>query len=85
MDNIDWKQAPGSAAWRAVDAIGKANWFFEPDVTAYTDFWFADFITAPCFGFEGDWRQSLTKRPGRSSGNHCRFLGQPAKYEGVGT
>ncbi|MEP3256410.1 MAG: hypothetical protein ABJL55_07415 [Roseibium sp.] len=63
MSNVDWKQAPKSATWWAVDANGNANWFCKPDVAAFTDFWFAEPKSAPSFGFEGDWRQSLTKRP----------------------
>lgn len=64
MCEIDWKQAPKNALWWAVDANGSANWYCEPDVVAFTDFWYSDRKPAPAFGFNGDWRKSLTRRPG---------------------
>jgi len=60
---VDWKDAPKNAVWWAVDAIGTAHWFMSPTVAAFTDFWFVDHVNAPLFGYEGDWRESLTKRP----------------------
>ncbi|MEP3428856.1 MAG: hypothetical protein ABJN98_09270 [Roseibium sp.] len=63
MSKVDWNQAPKNAVWWAVDADGKANWFCEPDVAAFTDFWFQEPKPAPDFGFDGDWRESLVKRP----------------------
>jgi len=63
MTIIDWKQAPRSARWWAMDAEGHAHWFCEPDVAPFTNFWFAESPVAPDFGFDGDWRQSLTERP----------------------
>ncbi len=63
MPQVDWKQAPRQAKWWAVDADGAAHWFCPPDVAAFTDFWFAESMDAPNFGFDGDWRQSLTERP----------------------
>ncbi len=60
---VDWKTAPKNAQWWAVDANGQAHWFMSPDVAPFTDFWFADHVPAPHFGYEGDWRKSLTARP----------------------
>jgi hypothetical protein len=60
---IDWKMAPQDAVWWAVDADGKAHWFREPNIVPYTQFWFSESVVAPLFGFAGDWRDSLTKRP----------------------
>ncbi len=63
--NIDWKLAPKNARWWGVDANGEAHWFCEPDISAFTDFWFSEPVIAPSFGFIGDWRTSLTERPAR--------------------
>ena len=60
---VDWKAAPKSAVWWAVDADGMAHWFKSPNVAPFTAFWFADQERAPLFGYEGDWRESLTTRP----------------------
>lgn len=65
MVDIDWKLAPKHARWWAVDANGEAHWFCEPDIAAFTDFWFSEPIPAPSFGFTGDWRTSRIERPGR--------------------
>lgn len=64
MFKIDWKRAPRGTVWWAIDANGEANWFCEPNVAAFTDFWFSEPKRAPDFEFDGDWRKSLTKRPG---------------------
>jgi hypothetical protein len=60
---VDWKIAPKNARWWAVDANGKAYWFTAPDIKPFTEFWFTDHIQAPLFGYEADWRESLTARP----------------------
>jgi hypothetical protein len=60
---VDWKAAPKSALWWAVDADGTAHWFNAPNVAPFTNFWFADPENAPLFDYAGDWRESLTKRP----------------------
>jgi len=65
---IDWKQAPKLAQWWAVDANGQANWFGEPNVAPHTDFWLNLPQRAPLFGFKGNWRKSLVKRPRTSRG-----------------
>lgn len=62
-DGVDWKDAPKTAQWWAVDADGKAHWFKSPNVAAFTDFWFTVSEQAPLFGYSGDWRESLTRRP----------------------
>lgn len=61
---VNWKQAPRNARWWAVDANGHAHWFCAPNVAAFTDFWYSEPLLAPDFGFDGDWRESLTERPG---------------------
>ncbi len=60
---VDWKQAPKNAMWWAVDADGTAHWFMPPTVAPFTAFWFAEEKVAPLFGYFGDWRTSITKRP----------------------
>lgn len=65
--NIDWKAAPKRAKWWAIDRDGKAHWFLEPNVSAFTDLWFAEAVVAPDFGFDGDWRKSLVEKPVESS------------------
>ena len=62
-NGVDWKAAPKNARWWAVDADGTAHWFKSPNVAAFTAFWFADQESAPLFGYDGDWRESLTTRP----------------------
>ena len=62
-DGVDWKSAPKTAMWWAVDANNIAHWFLSPNIAAFTDFWFTDQVAAPLFEYEGDWRQSLTGRP----------------------
>ena len=59
---IDWSEAPKTARWWAVDKNGKAHWFPAPNVAAFTDFWFAEPVNAPTFGFDGDWKKSLVER-----------------------
>jgi hypothetical protein len=63
--DVDWKQAPKRARWWAVDGNGKAHWYCEPDVAAFTNFWFTEQVAAPAFGYTGDYMQSLTERPAR--------------------
>jgi hypothetical protein len=60
---VDWKAAPKTAQWWAIDAKGQAHWFMAPNIAPFTDFWFTDLVPAPLFGYEGDWRESLTTRP----------------------
>lgn len=60
---VDWSKAPKLAWWWAIDGNGEAFWFCEPNVVAFTDFWFSEPIPAPDFGFLGDYKNSLTERP----------------------
>ena len=46
-----------------MDADGQAHWYWAPNVAAYTNFWFSERAPAPSFGYEGDYKQSLTERP----------------------
>lgn len=62
MTDIDWKQAPKLARWWAMDFSGHAHWFCAPDTAPFTDFWFSEPVSAPDFGFNGDWRESLVER-----------------------
>jgi hypothetical protein len=62
-NGVDWTKAPKNTFWWAVDADGKAHWFKGPDVVPYTKFGFMDEERAPLFGYEGDWRESLTTSP----------------------
>lgn len=64
--NVDWKQAPKTAKWWAMDKDGQAHWYCVPDVASHTDFWYADSVPAPTFGFAGEWRTSLVERPVKS-------------------
>lgn len=61
---VDWSQAPKLARWWAMDSNLKANWFCDPEVAPFTRFWFADSVPAPSFGYKGDYKDSLTGRPG---------------------
>lgn len=61
--DVDWKKAPKLARWWAIDADGQAHWFCAPNVAAFTNFWFSEPQDAPTFGYDGDYRQSLTERP----------------------
>jgi len=45
-----------------MDKSGQAHWFPAPNVVAFTDFWFAEPVNAPTFGFDGDWKKSLVER-----------------------
>ena len=67
----DWSQAPDGYNWWAMDGFsGVANWYksepFLDDDDA--DEWnvvllIATYREAPSFGYTGDWRESLRKRP----------------------
>lgn len=60
---IDWKVAPKTARWWAIDADGRAHWYCMPDIKPFTNFWGVDMVEAPMFEFGGDWRTSLVERP----------------------
>ena len=67
----DWSQAPDGYDWWAMDGFsGVANWYkSEPFLDDDdTDEWnvvlsIATYREAPSFGYTGDWRNSLRKRP----------------------
>ena len=59
---IDWSQAPETARWWAVDANGQASWFCVPNVPMSATAWLALPVSAPDFGFKGDWKTSLVER-----------------------
>lgn len=67
----DWSQAPDGYKWWAFDGYSKgANWYnLKPwidDDSEVEDEWNADlgsFLIAPSFGYKGDWKDSLRKRP----------------------
>lgn len=67
MVEINWKKAPKGARWWAMDANRKAYWYCEPNIVAFTDFWFSEPLEAPSFGYTGDWRQSLIERPSNAA------------------
>ena len=69
----DWSQAPDSLVkYFAVDENGRGGWFISKP-TLWSDHWYwSDFKErldndnydhAPSFGYTGDWRESLRKRP----------------------
>ena len=62
-DAVDWKKAPKLARWWAIDKNGEAFWYCEPNIVSRTDFWFAESLPAPDFGYVGDYKDSLTGRP----------------------
>lgn len=63
----DWNIAREWANWFAIDGNGDAYWYeLEPKLNIKSsDFreynWKTDY--APSFGYKGDWRESLRKRP----------------------
>jgi len=63
---INWKEAPKTARWWAMDADGQAHWYLAPDVAAFTKFWYCDRVLGPSYDFAGNWRESLTERPNYS-------------------
>ena len=67
----DWSQAPEWANWWAMDENKNTRWIYSQLEQPYTGdtflMWFAvgmfDSEDAPSFGYTGDWRESLRKRP----------------------
>ena len=68
---LDWSQAPDWANWWCLSVMHGAMWFSrEPICTKSTwamlndvKFCAASFDEAPSFGYKGDWKNSLRKRP----------------------
>ena len=67
----DWSQAPDWANWWAMDENKNTRWIYSELEQPYTSDiflrWCAvgkfDSADAPSFGYTGDWRNSLRKRP----------------------
>lgn len=71
----DWSQAPEWANWWAMDGLSeRANWYIdEPyldDDSIIEDEWNVvlnpqkdSFVKAPSFNYQGNWQNSLRKRP----------------------
>ena len=67
----DWSQAPDGYNWWAFDGFSKgANWYnskpWLDDDSEVEDEWNADsgsFLIAPSFNYQGNWQDSLRKRP----------------------
>lgn len=72
---LDWSQAPDGANWWAMDESGRSFWFaYEPYISSeYQDEWIFDgknhggigheYWKSPNFNYQGDWKDSLRKRP----------------------
>lgn len=71
----DWSKAPEWANWWAMDGFSeKANWYIDKpyldDDSEVESEWNIDlrasaktYIHAPSFGYQGNWKDSLRKRP----------------------
>uniref|UniRef100_A0AAU8KXM2 DUF551 domain-containing protein n=3 Tax=Viruses TaxID=10239 RepID=A0AAU8KXM2_9VIRU len=71
----DWSQAPDGANWWAMDESGRSFWFaYEPYISSeYPDEWIFngknhggighEYWKSPNFNYQGDWKDSLRKRP----------------------
>lgn len=62
----DWSVAPESANYWAMDEDTCCNWYGkEPEVIVVRNRWdFGNVLEfAPSFGYQGDWKDSLRKRP----------------------
>lgn len=63
---IDWGYAPAWANWWSKDKCGTCFWHeYEPTIVDDQE-WYADIGidgTAESFNYQGDWKQSLRKRP----------------------
>ena len=69
----DWSQAPDNdVQYFAVDEDGRGGWFISKPTLCSDHWYWSDFEErvdndnydhAPSFGYSGDWRNSLRKRP----------------------
>ena len=64
----DWSQAPKGANWWAVDGDGFTAYWFVNEPSQGSIEWTTEgcdcyFNNAPNFNYQGDWRESLRKRP----------------------
>ena len=53
----DWSQAPGDALTWAINSDGYASW------ALYKDGHYFSTVQAPSFNYQGNWQDSLRKRP----------------------
>lgn len=62
---IDWSQAPDWANWWAMDERHKGTFWYEDEPMPGRETWGSndEYTDAPDFGYKGDWKQSLRKRP----------------------
>lgn len=61
----DWSQAPDDAMYWAMDGCGQCNWYKrEPDICgSQWDFGGVIEQADTGYNYQGDWRESLRKRP----------------------
>lgn len=61
----DWSQAPEWAEWWAMDKSGRCNWWSEEPWMFDGGEWAGGVVShqTGSFGYAGDWRDSLRKRP----------------------
>jgi hypothetical protein len=61
----DWSQAPERAEYWTMNDDGKAQWHFSKPFIPAFGFWASaeHSVYAPSFNYQGDWKNSLRKRP----------------------
>ena len=59
----DWSQAPDWANWWCINNIGSALFYDEKPEIFNNGFLGNRYCHAPSFNYQGDWRNSLRKRP----------------------
>ena len=61
----DWSQAPERAEYWTMNDDGKAQWHFSKPFLPAFGFWASaeHSVYAPSFNYQGDWQDSLRKRP----------------------
>lgn len=60
----DWSQAPEWAKWWAIDKDRSAFWHYTKPKNDDIEFYqCGEFCDAPSFNYQGDWKNSLRKRP----------------------
>lgn len=59
----DWSQAPDGHDWWVMDKDGEASWCSDKPIMSTYDFWYGKESNAPTFDYQGDWKDSLRKRP----------------------
>ena len=62
---VDWSLAPDWANWWAMDERHKGTFWYEDEPMPGRETWGSndEYTEAPDFGYKGDWKQSLRKRP----------------------